>query len=291
MAVKDPDLAKASHDLLDDPRRISEHLQQAGAQTGGSPAFRSSNALAGIVDRKVVIEALATSDARALAAELERLGLEDTAVFGWMVSGRLAISTIPALKDVQSLKFARLVKAMTQVGDATSQGDVAMGADVARSSFGVYGTGVTVGVLSDSFDCLGGAAAGVASGDLPAGIRVLQEGPCPAADEARALAEVIHDIAPGVALPSTAPSMASPVSPRASSISATAGAQVITDDVIYFAEPMFQDGIVAQAVYRVKTLGVSYFSAAGNQARRSYESSFRPSGQFVQHRPRVGRGA
>jgi len=38
-----------------------------------------------------------------------------------------------------------------------------MRADIARGTFGVGGTGVTVGALSDSFNCLGGAAAGVAS--------------------------------------------------------------------------------------------------------------------------------
>ncbi len=43
---------------------------------------------------------------------------------------------------------------------------------------------------------------------------------------------------------------------------------------------MFQDGPIAQAVDQVKALGVSYFSAAGNQARTSYESPFRPSGTF-----------
>ncbi|MGH8576053.1 MAG: S8 family serine peptidase, partial [Gammaproteobacteria bacterium] len=53
---------------------------------------------------------------------------------------------------------------------------------------------------------------------------------------------------------------------------------VITDDIIYFAEPMFQDGIIAQAVDQVKARGVSSFSAAQNDGRRSYESPFRPSG-------------
>jgi hypothetical protein len=54
-----------------------------------------------------------------------------------------------------------------------------------------------------------------------------------------------------------------------------AGAKVIIDDVIYFDEPMFSDGMVAQAVDIVAAKGVPYFSSAGNQARASYESAFR----------------
>ncbi|MGH8563771.1 MAG: hypothetical protein ACREXW_06630 [Gammaproteobacteria bacterium] len=52
------------------------------------------------------------------------------------------------------------------------------------------------------------------------------------------------------------------------------------DDVIYFAEPFYQDGIIAQAVDTVKGMGVAYFSAAGNDDRKAYESPFRPSGVF-----------
>jgi hypothetical protein len=59
---------------------------------------------------------------------------------------------------------------------------------------------------------------------------------------------------------------------------ANAGANVIVDDVIYLAEPFFQDGIIAQAVDMVAAAGVSYFSPAGNEARQSYESGFFSSG-------------
>ena len=55
-------------------------------------------------------------------------------------------------------------------------------------------------------------------------------------------------------------------------------ANIIVDDVLYFAEPMFQDGIIAQAVDAVAAPGVSYFSSAGNQARKSYEADFSPAG-------------
>ena len=66
-----------------------------------------------------------------------------------------------------------------------------------------------------------------------------------------------------------------------------AGAKVIVDDVGYIHEPMFQDGIIAQAVDRVVARRAAYFSAAGNDARQSYQSRFRPSGRFVQEGPNL----
>src|SRR5262249_4984411 len=56
--------------------------------------------------------------------------------------------------------------------------------------------------------------------------------------------------------------------------SAPYNCQIITDDVAYFDEPMFQDGIVAQAIDNAVTNnGVSYFSAAGNNSNHAYEST------------------
>ena len=56
---------------------------------------------------------------------------------------------------------------------------------------------------------------------------------------------------------------------------ADAGSNVLVDDVIYFAEPMFSDGPIAQAVDIVTSQGAAYFSSAGNDARQSYEDVFR----------------
>ena len=156
-----------------------------------------------------------------------------------------------------------------------------MGTNIVRNTFGVDGTGVTVGTLSDSFDCLGGAAADVTSGDLPAGIDVLQDetGCGSGSDEGRAMMQLIHDVAPGAdqAFHTAFDGMAD----FALGIIelADAGADVIVDDVIYFAEPMFQDGIIAQAVDQVVARGIPYFSAAGNIGRQSYEGPFRSSGK------------
>lgn len=65
-------------------------------------------------------------------------------------------------------------------------------------------------------------------------------------------------------------------------------ADVIVDDVIYFAEPMFQDGIVAQAVDVVTNAGVSCFSSAGNNARASYEAPFDLAGGLHDFEPGPG---
>ncbi|MGH8586578.1 MAG: hypothetical protein ACREWE_10495 [Gammaproteobacteria bacterium] len=158
----------------------------------------------------------------------------------------------------------------------TSRGDAAIRADVARMTFGVVGTGVMVGTLSDSFNCLGGAAAGVASGDLPAGITVLEEGPCAdgRTDEGRGMMEIIHDIAPGTTQAFHTAEGGQANFAQGIIDLANAGAKVINDDIIYFAEPFYQDGIIAQAVNTVKGMGVAYFSSAGNDGRQAYESPF-----------------
>ncbi|MBK5271547.1 MAG: S8 family serine peptidase, partial [Bacteroidia bacterium] len=55
-----------------------------------------------------------------------------------------------------------------------------------------------------------------------------------------------------------------------------AGCDIITDDVTYITEPFLKDGVVAKTVNAVKDQGVTYFSAAGNFANRSYENNFNP---------------
>jgi hypothetical protein len=59
---------------------------------------------------------------------------------------------------------------------------------------------------------------------------------------------------------------------------AAAGSTIIIDDVIYLAEPMFQDGVIAQAVDAVKAMGIPYLSSAGNNGREAYEAAFNGSG-------------
>ena len=163
-----------------------------------------------------------------------------------------------------------------------SEGNSQLKAGAARTQFNVDGTGVEVGVLSDSFNT--GAMAtkqanDVASGNLPGPgnpcgrsnpVHVLQEyaGATPApSDEGRAISQIVHDMAPGADLSfATAYPTESAFAENIRNLAA-AGADVIVDDVIFFAEPFFQDGVVANAVTDVTNDGVTYFSMAFNNNR------------------------
>src|SRR5262249_32391388 len=107
----------------------------------------------------------------------------------------------PAAAALTSLNFARPAAAVTNAGKVTSQGDHAIRADTARTMFGLDGSGVTVGVLSDSFNCMGGAAGDVASGDLsPVNVTSEISSCTGATDEGRAMLQIVHDVAPGASL-------------------------------------------------------------------------------------------
>jgi hypothetical protein len=184
---------------------------------------------------------------------------------------------------------------VTNVGATDSQGVVQH--RVNRLPAGVDGSGITVGVMSDSFDtnvAPNSAAMDIASGDLPGPgnplgntqpVVVLQDSP-EDTDEGRAMAQIVHDLAPKARLGFATANggqlnfanniRALAGDPAAPNFVAGFKADVIVDDVIYLDEPFFQDGIVAQAVDEVVAKGVSYFSSAGNRpATQAYDSKIR----------------
>jgi subtilisin family serine protease len=167
-----------------------------------------------------------------------------------------------------------------------SQGDTAQLSYLARKKYKVDGKGVKVGVLSDSYNNLGTAQKGVLHGELPGPgnpfgykkpVQVLSDLDSGGTDEGRAMMEIVHDVAPGSELAFHTADNGQADFAQGIVQLANAGCDVIADDVFYYAEPFFQDGIIAQAVDQVKGQGVAYFSAAGNESIRSYESPYRPS--------------
>lgn len=281
---KDPDVTKVTTGVrvLYDEYQAYLDAKEAGEPVG---EFISEQTMAMLKGESVVVDITAAGDASVLAAKLESLGMSPVYVYGRMVSGVLPIEALPAAEALTELHFMRLSAAWRNVGAVTSQGDGAMKTDDVRATFGVDGTGVTVGVLSDSFDCTGvtpEAADDVASGDLPAGVTVLSDLASGCIDEGRAMLQLIHDVAPGADL-AFASAFIGGQAGFATAIldladSAGPDSDVIVDDIIYFAEPMFQDGVIAQAADEVTREGRAYFSSAGNNDREGYQAAFIPSG-------------
>lgn len=180
----------------------------------------------------------------------------------------------------------------TWAGSVTSQADSVMGANSARTTFGVTGAGVKIGIISDSYNFLGGAAGGVLSGDLPGPgnpnnvtpITIVNDDLAVGrTDEGRAMAELIHDLAPGAQLFFHSAFNNAETSPGGTIATAinnlvAQGVDIIVDDVFNMKMPYFQDGASAQAADAAFAAGIPYFSSAGNSANNSYAHSFNGTG-------------
>jgi len=267
-------------------------FQERTANTHAKPeTFQPRTEMVQVRGNYVAIYAVASDDPSALRADLEKLGMKDVTVSGRVVSGWLPIPAIGQLETVPGLQFVRpTYPPIKRSGSVDSQGDAAMRSNTARMRFGVDGNGVAIGVLSNSYNCLGGAEQDIARGDLPSGIAVLKDmtddNLCPPAtdpttDEGRAMMQLIHDVAPGAPLLFHTGGEDQFKFADAVTVLANAGAKIIVDDVGYFDEPMFQDGHSAQAIDEVVAKGVAYFTSAGNENRSSYEAPFRPSGTLI----------
>jgi uncharacterized repeat protein (TIGR01451 family) len=264
---------------------LSQEVSQQVAQTSSGPlasvnsaaALLSFNA-AGKVGIRVTAE-----DVNEVLPALTSVGFEVTGSAPELhfIEGYIAPGMIAALESLGEglLGVLPMYRPYTNVGATTSQADVVMETDRVRGTTptGFDGTGVKIGVLSDSYNNLNGAAAGVTSGDLPANVQVLSDLTSGGSDEGRAMLELVHDLAPGAALAfATAFQGEANFAQQIRNLAnpAIGNAKIIVDDVGYLTAPFFQDGIVAQAVNDVSANnGVTYFSSAGNQARQSYEST------------------
>jgi len=165
----------------------------------------------------------------------------------------------------------------------------------ARTLFGVDGAGVRIGIVSDSFNRAGGTVPGVSTGDLPGPgnplgrtdpVVVLDEDTSSSRiDEGRAMAELIHDLAPGAELYfHSGFNNIQPNQPGESSIAfaidalATAGCDIIVDDIGFLSQPYFQDGLAAASIDAFVATGGMYFSAAGNSGSGAWFGAYGPTG-------------
>ncbi|HEX9773581.1 MAG TPA: S8 family serine peptidase [Steroidobacteraceae bacterium] len=264
---------------------LYEEYRAAVGKGIAAKAFKTTNPMVRVSKGSVGIDAYAT-DAAALTKSLRALGATKIKARGPLVSAQVPVKALGQIAALSSLRSARPVLATTNAlpAKAVSQGDLSLNGPAARLAAGVDGTGLTVGTLSDSFNCNPGPfqpgaptttfAEDLSNDELPTDTTILDNGACPGSDEGRGMAQLIHDVAPGAAI-SFHTAFNSEFDFAEGIIElADAGADVIVDDVRYFAEPFFSDGMIAQAVDIVAGRGVPYYSSAGNQARNSYENDF-----------------
>jgi hypothetical protein len=155
----------------------------------------------------------------------------------------------------------------------------------ARKAFGVDGSGVTVGIISDSFARTSWPTSwqdDVASGALPGpgnpcgrtqAVEIISDRLGGGSDEGRAMAQLVHGIAPGAKLLFADPGTSDPAQGSTSDIGAAenivalaqAGADVIVDDITWPQEAYFQKSFMSAAIEYVKEhYGVAYLTSAGN---------------------------
>ena len=176
----------------------------------------------------------------------------DGGVEGWVRTADVAaLAELPAVRALRPVRPGRL----------RVTADAAARADLARAT-GYDGSGVTIGVISDGPGSLPASA-------IPAGCHV------GSGSEGQALVQVAQTLAPGATLLFSSGITGSQSFIDSIACLRAAGARVIVDDLGFYDEPFFADGPIAQAVRAAVQGGVSFHSAAGNDADGHYSAPFK----------------
>jgi uncharacterized repeat protein (TIGR01451 family) len=246
-------------------QKLGEIAAAASERRAGRPSALSNDVIH--VDDEGRVELAFHSERKVGPAEeqsLQRLGAVEV-----VLSPTIGVvqAFVPAanVEKAAALPWVAAVTApgygAVDVGSVTSEGVAFHRADLAQAA-GINGAGVNVGVISDGVTNL---AASVALGDLPNNVTVLAAGN---GDEGTAMLEIVQDMAPSAGLIFNASGGGVANHVNALNNLVANGADVITEDVAFDAEPAFQVGSAAQTAENIAAAGVSVHSSAGNQAQR-----------------------
>jgi hypothetical protein len=231
-------------------------------QRGGTNAWMRDGVVH--VDTAGRIQTYVMGDPTELGASLRNLG---ALVDGSDRVSQLTEAWLPADKfdDIARLGAVRQIEvpAYATFNTVTSQGDSVHKADKVRSQFaqyGIDGTGIKVGVISDGAGHIADVGA-----ELPS-VTIDPSHPG-SGNEGTAMMEIVHDLAPGAQLyfsgvgNGTAFGMSQSINWLVSQ-----GCNVIVDDVTFFDQGFFSDTLLANTAQNAINQGVVYVTAAGNQA-------------------------
>lgn len=211
-------------------------------------------------------------------------------IAGFLPINKLLDLNLPSASEaINSVRPA--IPPVANKGATTTQGDRVMRSNLVRAGYihsegdqAIDGTGIKIGVLSDSYatrndDGVNTLTTDISNGDLPASLYFLRDLPSRfgiGSDEGRAMVQIIHDVAPGAQLGFRTGVVTAGDFAQGIRDLAAAGSDIIVDDITYVTEPFFSDGKVAKAVNEVAASGVSYFTSAGNFGSKSFEGVFSP---------------
>jgi len=259
-------------------RELIGRYQEAAAVTGSAD-------LAARV--RVGVHPSSPGDRDALMEKLTGLGFEGAA-YRHTLGGELPLAALPEVAEISELRYLRAQAPVIFRGVAFNESVAALQIE-ALHELGYRGAGTRIGVISDSFNQLGGWDDDVLNGDLPGPgnpdgfttpVTVVKDDlvvdPSPdeidtlPTDEGRAMTQLVFDMAPEAELyfHSAFNNGGAIDATIAAAIEALvdAGCDIIVDDVGIATTSAFQDSFAAQAVTRATTddSNLIYCSSAGN---------------------------
>ena len=232
------------------------------------------------------------------------------------VAGGTIINSVPSERAIRAVMPVENVEALaarpevgfirpaaipfTNAGSVNSQGDTTHRAGQTRANTGANGNGIAVGILSDSInDKFNSLGKSLNSGDLDGNNSFVLDGQAgQGIAEGLAMMEIVHDLAPAATLVFATGFSGEAQMAKNIRDMAQGGCRVIIDDIGYFNESPFQDGIISKAINDVSAAGVLYFSSAANSGNLqsgnsgTWEGDFKAAGankfgQFHAFRPGV----
>jgi hypothetical protein len=192
-----------------------------------------------------------------------------------VVDAFVPIGQIRGIASQDAIAHVRpLAKPVTGVGAATNEAVTALNTANLSAALGLDGTGVKIGVISDSANQRGSVTNAQQSGDLPQNVELVADGTSTFSnsDEGAAMLELIHDIAPGAELAFHSCGDSLTTFSGAITALAEAGCDVIIDDLSYVTNPAYQSGIAGEALSAFVKAGGVYFTNQSNFGTASFET-------------------
>ena len=182
--------------------------------------------------------------------------------------GWLALKNTEAIAALEFVSFIRAIERPITNNTIKTHGDIVHKSDRVRREWPeITGEGIKVGIISDGVDHKDEA---FAVDELPY-IDVVADG---SGDEGTAMLEIVYDIAPGAQLAFA--SHGGSEAEMAANIDALvqSGCNIICDDITFWHEPIFENGIIGTKVNEVYNNGILYVASAGNYGDKHYAGDY-----------------